>query len=79
MQFQIAGSTHYGWVQLSAPLSRASVTVHGYAYETVANTAIAAGDVGVAPIPEPNSLALFACGAAGLVAWRRKKRGTSAA
>ena len=71
VQFNIGANTHYGWVELSANAAKTQFTVHGYAYETTPDGAIAAGAV-----PEPGSLALFALGAAGLAAWRirRKKR-----
>lgn len=44
-KFRINGQTHYGWARLSVRTAGASVTAHisGYAYETVANQSIRAG------------------------------------
>lgn len=63
------GSYQYAWVEVSAASARNSITIHGYAYETEADTPIPAGSV-----PEPSGLALFALGAAGVVAWRRRQK-----
>ena len=73
---------YYGWVQLSAcvpdqtpgnPCGDPSgmVGVISYAYQSTANTGIAIGQT--SDVPEPSSIALFALGAAGLVAYRRRK------
>jgi hypothetical protein len=48
------------------------MTVVDWAYQD-SGGAIAAGDTGASPIPEPSSLALLAAGAAGLAGFRRRK------
>jgi hypothetical protein len=46
LKFQIAGETHYGWARLTVTREFFHFTaiLTGYAYETVANTAIKAGE-----------------------------------
>jgi hypothetical protein len=61
-------NTHYGWVKLSVDVDLTNITVHSYAYETVADQNIPAGN-----IPEAGSLALLAAGAAGVLAMRKKR------
>jgi len=47
LMFQIDGETHYGWAQLKVTVTpsktQAVVTIMGYAYETIANMPIKAG------------------------------------
>ena len=76
MELSIAGQPHYGWAHLTYfydndELTNTYVTLHGFAFENTANTAISAG-----AIPEPSSFLLLAlgAGAAGLMAHRRKKQ-----
>lgn len=66
------GSLHYGWVRLSVDAN--NVVVHDMAIESDAGAPIRAG--AGAAIPEPGSLGLLALGAAGLVAWRRRRSET---
>jgi hypothetical protein len=68
VRFTIGGQAHFGWVSLTVNGASTgyTITLHGIAYETDANTAIAAGAV-----PEPASLGLLALGAVGLVGYRR--------
>ncbi len=61
-------NTHYGWVKLSVNAGLTNITVHSYAYETIADKGLMAGQ-----IPEAGSLALLAAGAAGVLAWRKKR------
>jgi len=42
-KFYIGASYHYGWARVAVNTSNMSFTIKDYAYETVANTAIAAG------------------------------------
>jgi len=69
LEFQIDGQTHYGWVALSVFEGTGDVT--GYAYDTVANQPIAAGQT--TETPEPGTLGLLALGSLGLGYWRRTK------
>lgn len=43
LRFQIAGNTHYGWARLDVSLSGDSFTLKDYAYNTVADESIDAG------------------------------------
>lgn len=92
LKFKIAGETHYGWARLSVqvqfPLT-ITATLTGYAYETVPNKSIVAGqtegtDEGDgsirqpqtalgAPTPKPGTLGLLAMGSSGLSIWRREE------
>jgi hypothetical protein len=76
--FDISGSTHYGWAQLIVdavifPGSGASISLIDYAYEDQAGVGIEAGTTADA-VPEPSTLGLFALGAAGVIALRRKRQ-----
>jgi len=46
VQFDIGGSTHYGWIHIELP-TNSSVTIMDWAYEDVADTEITAGTVPV--------------------------------
>lgn len=71
--FYFGGTTdpQYGWAQIEtmADATGSSFEVLDYAYETVPNTPIAAGQV-----PEPSALPLLVLGAAGLIALRRRRQ-----
>jgi hypothetical protein len=69
VRFQQSGADHLGWVALSMQKDIPNVTVLGYAYESDPRTEISAGAA-----PEPSSIALFAAGAAGIMALRRRRR-----
>lgn len=66
-RFNAADGTHYGWIQLS--VGPGSIDFISAAYESTANTAIAAG-----AIPEPGTLGLLALGAAGVLGAVVKRR-----
>jgi hypothetical protein len=86
LKFLINGEVHFGWARLSVLANKhkeeVTATLTGYAYETVANTPIAAGQTSgtaeaasltdPAPASEPTMLGWLAVGSAGLSAWRRE-------
>jgi hypothetical protein len=75
VQFQQAGSTHYGWVRLQVDDGPQGfpdkLTVVDWAYEDVKNTPIHVELL----VPEANpGMVLLAAGGTGLAAWRLRKR-----
>ncbi|HRY99475.1 MAG TPA: T9SS type A sorting domain-containing protein, partial [Bacteroidales bacterium] len=62
LRFKIGTDWHYGWVRMDIPSDVTSLTIKDFAYESIANTAIAAGAGGVAGIRAllPESIDLFA-------------------
>lgn len=68
VRFQVAGNTHYGFVGYQGTGAENSTNgrVFALGYETTPDTALTA-------VPEPNSLALLAAGAAGVARFRRRK------
>lgn len=82
LQFQIGGSTHYGWALINPVSSsytdqgvgygKVDIALKDFAYESTADTGIEAG--ATSSVPEPSSLALFALGAAGIAALRRRRK-----
>ena len=64
--------TLFGWVEAMVEVDY-SITVEGWAYNTVPGQGLLAG-TNTAVVPEPSSLALLAAGAAGVVAFRARKR-----
>jgi hypothetical protein len=90
LKFEIDGETHFGWARLSVTFHGKSGGVRtweahlsGYAYETVANQSIMAGQTVEAenaksspsgPFSVPRkSLGALALGAQGLALWRREE------
>jgi len=92
LKFKICGQTHYGWARLSVSVSRqpprVTATLTGYAYQTIPNQPIIAGntsdsDDGMetppasfnapAATPAPATLGLLALGSPALSIWRRKE------
>ena len=73
LQFFLDGSPHFGWAELSVRPDGGeslSATLVSYAYNTVPNEAITAGQ---GQTPEPGTLGLLALGSLGLGFWRRRK------
>jgi hypothetical protein len=88
VKFRVHGTTHFGWIRLSfnfpAKLGGGppSATITGYAYETVANKTIIAGNTSTPAIeavtqqsakPAQPSLGMLALGADSLPLWRREE------
>ena len=72
VRFDIGGDIHYGWAELS--FSSGTHSVLQWAYEDQAGVSIAAGTV-----PEPSHAALLlGAGAAGVAAYRRRKKAAAA-
>ena len=73
-KFTIAGTTHFGWARVNVQ-GFSSVTITGYAYETIANKPIVTGNSTASDLAsaQPATLGRLALGAAGLVAWRRER------
>jgi hypothetical protein len=82
VEFNIDSALHYGWVHLSActpdfftscgaGIDPAVITIDSYAYESAANTPIT---IPGTPTPEPSFLPLLALGAAGLGAFRARRK-----
>jgi len=79
LAFLVNGQVHYGWAELDVSTSRQTWVVDtkllGYAYDTVANQSIMAGQTTAATpaVPEPGTLGLLALGALGLAFWRKRQ------
>jgi hypothetical protein len=71
LRFTMSAQEYLGWAQIAIDSGTPSLTLRDYAYNDVAGESINAGD-GAAP--EPSSLALFAAGAAGVAALRRRRK-----
>jgi hypothetical protein len=71
LRFTMSSQEYLGWAQIAIDPGTPSLTLHDYAYNDVAGDSINAGD---GAVPEPSSLALFAMGAAGVVALRRRRK-----
>lgn len=57
VKFDITGNTHYGWVRLDVAADATTITVKDYAYNTVANDSIKAGQtVGLENISVENKV-----------------------
>jgi hypothetical protein len=83
VKFVISGQTHYGWVNMNM---HNGAVITGYAYETVPNQPIIAGDKSgptvanasdradlPTPSKQPATLGFLARGADGLAIWRREE------
>jgi hypothetical protein len=73
IEFDISGGTHYGWIEVSLSTDpEQAIELVKWGYNDEAGESIEAGQ-----IPEPTTMALLACGAAGLMAKRRKKKASA--
>jgi hypothetical protein len=66
--FQINGQVHYGWIRMTVNAGGGAVTgtITGYAYNTVANQSLKAGEPGTpqaALKPQPATLGMLSLGA----------------
>ncbi len=74
VKFSLIDGAHYGWVKLQTNGNASEWTILSGAYNSVAGESILAGQ-GPTAVPEPaTSAALLALGAAGLVAYRQRKK-----
>lgn len=87
LKFLINGQVHYGWARVTATDRLQHVVLTGYAYETVANQHLLAGQTSQAadnsaallsdPVPPGPSLGTLARGADALDIWRRSPTATT--
>ena len=70
LSFPAGGNTYYGWIRVDMNNAAKTFLVKDWAYESEPGVGIKAG-AGV--VPEPATLGLLACGAAGVAALRRKR------
>jgi hypothetical protein len=68
------GNFNYGWAEISID-ANADVTLSRFAYDTVVNEQILAGQT--SSVPEPSSAALLVLGAAGMAAYRKRRNKTT--
>jgi hypothetical protein len=76
-RFLFKGETHYSWIQFRS-VGCLSAELGGWAYETVPNRPIRAGDRGQEDsatlcLAEPTSLELLAVGSVAMTDWRRRR------
>jgi hypothetical protein len=78
VRFLISGETHYGWIRISFNCGNSAIsgTITGYAYETVANQPIGAGQMQSQngekdQADDSATLGRLSLGSAGLPFWRR--------
>lgn len=89
LKFLIHGQVHYGWARVSVTATEQVLTavLTGYAYETVANKSLRAGQTSeitdgeaqnsallTSPVKHALSLGMLALGAEAIEVWRRKER-----
>jgi hypothetical protein len=70
LSFPSGPNTYYGWVRVDVNNAAKTFVVKDWAYESTPGVGIAAG---AGLVPEPATLGLLACGAAGIAAIRRQK------
>jgi hypothetical protein len=84
VRFLIDGETHYGWVRMSVSTEPSNIgaTITGYAYNTVANQPLKAGEGAQKPRGAglhraglyPAGLGALSLGALGIALWRKKEQ-----
>ncbi len=73
VKFDLAGTDLYGWIHIDSVDPKYELYhIDGWAYEDDGSS-ILAGEMPTV-VPEPSSMALFAAGAAGLAAFRKRKK-----
>jgi hypothetical protein len=82
LEFSINGQNHFGWVRVNLPAGPDSAVITGYAYETIPNKPIRAGQTSgneattgtldPSAFIEPATLGRLAQGASGITAWRKR-------
>jgi|HubBroStandDraft_2_1064218.scaffolds.fasta_scaffold71618_2 hypothetical protein len=90
LKFSVNGETHYGWARMTVNAKTGIVaTLTGYAYETIPNKPILAGQTSgpgdaryfapdlLAPAPRPANLGMLARGSDAIAIWRRKDESVS--
>jgi len=70
LSFPAGGNTYYGWVRVDVNNAAGTFVIKDWAYENVPDAGILAG---AGQVPEPATLGLLACGAAGIAAMRRQR------
>jgi hypothetical protein len=73
-EFTRGASTFFGWAKLATFTydNEAKIELISYAYDNTPGTPITTG-AQASPAPEPSTIALFALGAAGICAVRRRR------
>lgn len=85
LKFLINGEVHYGWARLTVAKEVSRVVLTGFAYETIPNKSLQAGQttepaedgaknegLSGAPLTSGPSLGMLACGADTLDVWRKR-------
>ena len=75
-----ANDLHYGWANINFDTVSGTVSITEWAYQSTPDTPIhIAGTGAVAvPLPTASSLGLLGLGAAGVMAWRKRRKDKAA-